>query len=271
MKSGISEPRPAPLNVNTRWGGILAPRPVPLSVNGCRGESLLSEVLSVPPHGPPDTRIPNPSSHYRDPIWKDRHGFHWATTEVSPGWNWDLLLPYVLFAVHETLQALTGFTSFELFFGPWPRGLLDVAREAWEEQPSSFRSVTDFMEDSTHHKGPHGGRTTGTAKDLYPPRTTLRVQIRWPCVTLNPQCCLQISGKVAGPYTVQERVGPVNYHLQQLGKCADTTLSQKSLEVMECASLITNPQEHALVKRGDDLTPAQHQEITKLIDQFTDK
>ncbi|KAK3547892.1 hypothetical protein QTP70_000347 [Hemibagrus guttatus] len=44
-------------------------------------------------------------------------------------------------------QASTGFTTFELLFGRQHRGLLDVAREAWEGQHSPFRSVIDYVQD----------------------------------------------------------------------------------------------------------------------------
>ncbi|MCI4385292.1 hypothetical protein PGIGA_G00048720 [Pangasianodon gigas] len=63
------------------------------------------------------------------------------------GRNWDLLLPYVFFAFRETPQASTGFTPFELLFGRRPLGLLDVAREALEEQPSPFHSLVDYIQD----------------------------------------------------------------------------------------------------------------------------
>uniref|UniRef100_A0A9J7XPR1 Gypsy retrotransposon integrase-like protein 1 n=1 Tax=Cyprinus carpio carpio TaxID=630221 RepID=A0A9J7XPR1_CYPCA len=49
--------------------------------------------------------------------------------------DWDQMIPYVLFGIREVPQASTGFTPFELLFGRQPRGLLDVAREAWEQQP----------------------------------------------------------------------------------------------------------------------------------------
>lgn len=48
------------------------------------------------------------------------------------GWNWDLLLLYVLFTVQETSQALKWFTPFKLMYGWGPKGLLDVPKEAWE-------------------------------------------------------------------------------------------------------------------------------------------
>ncbi|KAL0149347.1 hypothetical protein M9458_055385 [Cirrhinus mrigala] len=61
--------------------------------------------------------------------------------------DWDLLLPYVLFSIREVPQASTGFTPFELLFGRQPRGLLDVAREAWEQQPAAYRTVIEHVRD----------------------------------------------------------------------------------------------------------------------------
>ncbi len=59
--------------------------------------------------------------------------------------DWDLMIPYVLFGIREVPQASTGFTPFELLFGRQPRGLLDVAKEAWEQQPAAHRSVIEHV------------------------------------------------------------------------------------------------------------------------------
>ena len=55
------------------------------------------------------------------------------------GKNWDQLLSHVLFAFCEVPQASTGFSPFELLYGRRPRGLLDIAKEDWESQPSPHR------------------------------------------------------------------------------------------------------------------------------------
>uniref|UniRef100_A0A8C2IIM4 ribonuclease H n=1 Tax=Cyprinus carpio TaxID=7962 RepID=A0A8C2IIM4_CYPCA len=59
--------------------------------------------------------------------------------------DWDQMLPYVLFGIREIPQASTGFTPFELLFGRQPRGLLDVAREAWEQQPAVHRTTIEHV------------------------------------------------------------------------------------------------------------------------------
>ena len=64
----------------------------------------------------------------------------------TDGKNWDQLLPHVLFAVRKVPQASTGFSPFELLYGRRPRGLLDLAKEAWESQPSPHRTLVDHVE-----------------------------------------------------------------------------------------------------------------------------
>lgn len=44
--------------------------------------------------------------------------------------DWDLLIPYALFAIRETPQASLGFTPFKLLFGQRQRGLLNMGEAA---------------------------------------------------------------------------------------------------------------------------------------------
>ncbi len=62
------------------------------------------------------------------------------------GKNWDQLLPYVLFSIREMPQSSTGFSPFELLYGQRPRGIMDIAKEVWENQPSPHRSVLEHVE-----------------------------------------------------------------------------------------------------------------------------
>ena len=57
------------------------------------------------------------------------------------GRDWDILLPYILFAYREVPQATTGFSPFELVFGREVRGPLDVLKEGWEANKRSSESV----------------------------------------------------------------------------------------------------------------------------------
>ena len=62
------------------------------------------------------------------------------------GKNWDQLLPHVLFTVCEVPQASMRFSTFKLLYGRSPRGLLNLAKEAWESRPSPHRTMVDHVE-----------------------------------------------------------------------------------------------------------------------------
>ncbi len=64
---------------------------------------------------------------------------------AEDGRDWDLMILYVLFGIREVPQASTEFTPFELLFGRQPRGLLDVVREAWENQPAPHHSLIEHV------------------------------------------------------------------------------------------------------------------------------
>lgn len=55
------------------------------------------------------------------------------------------LIPYVMFAIQEVPQSSTGFLPFELRFGWQPRGILNIARETWEEQTTLGKNVVDHV------------------------------------------------------------------------------------------------------------------------------
>eukprot|EP00731_Ephydatia_muelleri_P003215 Em0001g3215a len=64
---------------------------------------------------------------------------------VQEGKDWDLLIPYVLFAYREVPQCSTGFSPFELLYGRDVRGPLDVLKESWEAMEKSGESVVSHM------------------------------------------------------------------------------------------------------------------------------
>ncbi|KAL2076471.1 hypothetical protein ACEWY4_027935 [Coilia grayii] len=62
------------------------------------------------------------------------------------GRNCDQLIPYLMFAVREVPQSSTGFFPFDLLYSHRPRGLLDIAKEEWEEQPCPHRTMIEHVE-----------------------------------------------------------------------------------------------------------------------------
>ena len=64
---------------------------------------------------------------------------------AEEGKDWDKLLPYVLFAYQEVPLETTGFSTFELLYGRELRGSLDVIREIWESDVSSWESIVSYV------------------------------------------------------------------------------------------------------------------------------
>lgn len=97
------------------------------------------------------------------------------------GRNWDTLLPYLMFAIREVPQTSTGFSPFELLYGRHPRGILDIAKESWEEQPNPGRNLIEHvlqMKDRIAQVTPivreHMERAQGAQQTYYNRQATIR-------------------------------------------------------------------------------------------------
>ncbi|KAL1252489.1 hypothetical protein QQF64_017182 [Cirrhinus molitorella] len=154
--------------------------------------------------------------------------------------DWDLLLPYVLFGIREVPQASTGFTPFELLFGRQPRGLLNVAKEAWEQQPAAHRTVIEHVREMWE-----------------------RIDRVMPLVPEH-----------LGPYTVEERVGAVNYRVRQPGRRRTTQIYHINLlkrwvgnQDQLAALALTEP---VVVDINPELSATQKTELSHLVGQSQD-
>lgn len=139
------------------------------------------------------------------------------------GWDWDALLPYVLFAARETPQAFTGYTPFRR----QPRRLLDVAKEALEGQPVPFRSVIEYVKDKLTTVLPtvreHLTRAQQRQQALYNRCARPReFQVGDQILLLVQDATCKFLANWQGPFTVAERLVAVNYRLQQPGKRRNT-------------------------------------------------
>ena len=58
--------------------------------------------------------------------------------------DWDTVLPYVLFAYQEVLQATVGFSPFKLLYGRNVRGPLDVLQE-WIQNQEAETDILNYV------------------------------------------------------------------------------------------------------------------------------
>ena len=206
----------------------------------------------------------------------------------ADGKDWDRLIPYVMFAIREVPQASTGFSPFELLYGRQPRGLLDLAREAWESQPSPHRSVIDHIE-----------QMQARAKRIWPlvrehmeqaqreqSRTYNRgavcreFRVGDQVLVLVPTSECKFLAKWQGPFEVVEKMGPVNYKVRRPGRRKGENIYHVNLlkpwhepEPVPLPALFTclSSQGSAEVPIGEDLSPSQRQDVRELLGRFQDR
>ncbi|XP_077940886.1 uncharacterized protein LOC144385036 isoform X1 [Gasterosteus aculeatus] len=203
------------------------------------------------------------------------------------GRNWDHLLPYLLFAVREVPQSSTGFSPFELLLSYRPRGLLDIAKEAWEEQPCQQRTLIE-----------HVGAMRERMKAIYPMMREHMETTQWQqqasynrsaqprefkpgdkVLVLVPTVECKFLATWQGPYEVIERVGEVNYKVRQPGKRKREQIYHVNLlkkwharEALFSCPTPTESKEPGReeVQVGPSLSPHQRQMARELVDRNRD-
>nr|XP_040028806.1 uncharacterized protein LOC120817079 [Gasterosteus aculeatus aculeatus] len=195
--------------------------------------------------------------------------------------DWDLMLPYVLFGIREVPQASTGFTPFELLFGRQPRGLLDVAKEAWEHQPAPHRSVVEHvkeMREKIDRVMPlvreHLVKAQQAQQRYYNRAAQPReFQPGDRVMVLVPNSACKFLASWQGPYTVIEKVGPVTYRVRQPGRRRTEQLYHINLlkkwvgtrDQLAALATIDSP----VVDMDAQLSAAQKSELQHLVSQFS--
>ena len=204
------------------------------------------------------------------------------------GKDWDHLIPYVLFSIREVPQASTGFSPFELVYGRSPRGLLDIAKETWESQPSPHRSVVDHVE-----------QLQARARKIWPlVREHMQKAQQQQCKVYNrgavrreflagekvlllvPTSECKFLAKWQGPFEVIEKVGAVNYKISQPGKRRGHQIYHVNLlkkwhaaaepPVARALLSLSPPQNPPPAPIGAELSPPQRQALTELLQRNAD-
>ncbi|XP_072768318.1 uncharacterized protein [Nerophis lumbriciformis] len=204
------------------------------------------------------------------------------------GKDWDHLIPYVLFAIREVPQASTGFSPFELVYGRRPRGVLDIAKETWENQPSPHRSVIDHvaqLQARARKIWPmvreHMEKAQREQAKTYNRGATLReFQVGEKVLVLVPSSECKFLARWQGPYEVIERMGPVNYKVNQPGRRKGHQIYHVNIlkkwhaaEPLPSTAFLTahSPQTTPPVPIGEDLSPSQKQEVKELLGRNQDR
>ena len=66
--------------------------------------------------------------------------------EITP-LDWDVYLPYFLFACREAPSSVTGFSPFDLLLGKYVCGPLDIIREQWVPSSKTPKSAAEYLQE----------------------------------------------------------------------------------------------------------------------------
>ncbi|KAJ8337704.1 hypothetical protein SKAU_G00366700 [Synaphobranchus kaupii] len=174
-----------------------------------------------------------------------------------------------------------------LLYGRRPRGLLDLAKEAWEQQPSPHRTMVEHVEEVSERMATiwpmvreHMAEAQTAQARVYNRGAQPREFAPGDKVlVLVPTSECKFLAKWNGPYEVIEKVGTVNCRVRQPGRRPPTKVYHVNLlkkwVAHEVLFSLTPPQvavktEPVQVPMGEQLTPSQRQDPQDLVNRNRD-
>jgi len=143
-----------------------------------------------------------------------------AVAEDFPD-SWDQTLPWILFAYREVPVETLGFSPFELLYGRSVPGPLSLLKDSWLETPiaSNLKSVVEFilgmrerLRSSITHAQQHAKEQKHKSKVWYDKKARSRsFEPGQEILALLPLPGNPLQDKYCGPYTILEKLGPVDY------------------------------------------------------------
>ena len=141
--------------------------------------------------------------------------------------QWDRYLPAVLFAYRSSIQESSGFSPFELVFGRKVRGPMEILRAYWgkdekEEVKNVYKYVMDLkqrLQETCNIAQEELLKAQEIHKKRYDRSAQPKVlQVGQKVLLLLPTKANKLLLQWRGPYTVLEKVSPVNYVIQMGSK-----------------------------------------------------
>ena len=135
--------------------------------------------------------------------------------------DWDEYLPYVCFAIRDSVHAATGFTPFQLLFGRDVRGPLSLLKHQLTENTTGSGTVVDFVESlkaKLHYAWEQAAQNDVQAKQKSKSYFDKKAKSRLFTVgeqvlVLSPSANDKFQAQWMGPYTVEKKVTDVTYQV----------------------------------------------------------
>ena len=134
------------------------------------------------------------------------------------GVDWDEAVPLTLFAVRDSVQESTGFSSFELVYGHEVRGPLRMLKEKWrgvENPPNVLKYVSDFK-DRVMRAREIGAENLREAQSKVKEWYDRKARVRKFCAGDKVLVLFPIQGhpmkpRYNGPWVIERKLSYLNY------------------------------------------------------------
>ncbi|MEE6507657.1 hypothetical protein FKM82_027996 [Ascaphus truei] len=219
--------------------------------------------------------------------WSGHLGRDKTTDRISSWFYWP--------GIHGDIMKLC-FSPFELLYGRQPRGILDLLKESWEEEPSPSKNTLRYVIDIRNRLDMIGQFAKENLKSAqerqerqYNQNARLRVfQPGDQVMLLLPTSESKLLAKWQDPFQVLRRTGEVNYEISQPGSRKGKQIYHVNLlkPWKTMSSLFIHPREGETdlgpklpkgstytdhqVPMGEQLTTEQRSDLLDVCDQFPD-
>lgn len=144
----------------------------------------------------------------------------------KPEKEWDLLLPYALFASRDTPHGSTNFTPFQLLFGREVRGPISVLREKWTLPTKAPAGMLTFLQDHQERLEKAGElarqreRKAKQEMKTHYDKTTKNDPLEpgTEVMMLHPAGPGGLAAAWVGPFEILERIQDVTYRIAVPGR-----------------------------------------------------
>ena len=137
--------------------------------------------------------------------------------------GWDTLLPYLLFAYREVPNRSNGFSPFDLMFGWYVRGPLDVLKSGWTNKDAPPTTTLEWMLELRSRLDQMTDFAIQTQMEVQAEMKARydkeqHFDVGYQVLVLMPVTSIKLTAQWTAPYLVKNKLSPVTYTVRMPDK-----------------------------------------------------